>query len=126
MFTVLGDSELSDLAQAFGLGVVRTHRTIAAGTINSNFELVTDSGRYFLRVNEGKAEVDVAWESRLVAALADAGVITPPPLPARDGRPYAPLADPSLHSRPSVSKWVSVFPWRDGSHLAAEAITPAI
>jgi homoserine kinase type II len=118
MFTVLGDSELSDLAQAFGLGAVRTHRTIAAGTINSNFELTTDSGRYFLRVNEGKAEVDVAWESRLVAALAAAGVVTPPPLPAHDGRPYAPLRGPT-------TKWVSVFPWRAGSHLAPEDVTPA-
>jgi homoserine kinase type II len=129
-FTVLGASELSELAEAFGLGAVLSSRTIAAGTINSNFELTTSTGRYFLRVNEGKAEVDVAWESRLVTALADAGVITPPPLPARNGRPYAPLvatddAEPVL-SRPGVAKWVSVFPWRDGEHLAAEAITPAI
>jgi len=119
-FTVLGATELGELADAFSLGAVQSSRTIAAGTINSNFELVTDGGRYFLRVNEGKAEVDVAWESRLVAALAEAGVATPPPLPARDGRPYAPLRGDG------VTKWVSVFPWRDGSHLAADAITPAI
>ena len=44
---------------------------IAAGTINSNFALDTERGRYFVRVNEGKAEADVAWEARLVAALAE-------------------------------------------------------
>ncbi len=118
-FTVLGATELHELAEVFDLGVVQSSRTIAAGTINSNFELVTDRGRYFLRVNEGKAEVDVAWESRLVAALARANVVTPPPLPARDGNPYAPLSG-------AVTKWVSVFPWRGGSHVAADAVTPTI
>lgn len=117
-FTVLGDAELLELADAFGLGTLRAHRTIAAGTINSNFELTTDSGRYFLRVNEGKAEADVAWESRLVAALAAGGVVTPAPLPARDGRPYAPLRGPT-------TKWVSAFPWRGGVHLAPDDVTPS-
>ena len=119
-FTVLGPTELGELADAFDLGAVHQSRTIAAGTINSNFDLVTDRGHFFLRINEGKAEVDVAWESRLVAALAEQGVATPPPVLARDGRPYAPL-----HGG-GVTKWVSVFPWRDGSHLAADAITPSI
>ncbi len=119
-FTALDTTELGSLADAFDLGAVQSSRTIAAGTINSNFELVTDAGQYFLRVNEGKAEADVAWESRLVGALAAAGVVTPPPIAARDGRPYAPLRD---HG---TTKWVSVFPWREGTHLAAEAITQDI
>ena len=118
-FTRLTDEELAELAAAFGLGTLRECRPIAAGTINSNFEIATASGRYFMRVNEGKAQADVAWESRLVAALADDGVITPPPLPSRDGRPYAPLPGPT-------TKWVSVFPWRGGRHLAADEITPDV
>lgn len=117
-FTVLGATELGQLADAFGLGALRDYRAIAAGTINSNYELSTESGRYFLRVNEGKAEVDVAWESRLVTALAERGVVTPPPLVARDGRPYAPLPG-------APPKWVSVFSWHGGHHLAADAVTPA-
>src|SRR5439155_10566659 len=67
--------------------------------------------------NEGKAEADVAWEARLVTALAERKVVTPPPLPARDGRPYAALPG-------AMSKWVSVFAWRDGRHLAADEILP--
>jgi homoserine kinase type II len=118
-FTTLDASELAQLADSFGLGALESSRSIAAGTINSNFELVTERGRFFLRINEGKAEVDVAWESRLVGALADAGVVTPAPLPARDGRPYAALPG-------AARKWVSVFTWRDGHHLAADAITPAL
>lgn len=119
VFTQLGGAELGEVAAAFGLGAVREHHTIAAGTINSNFSVTTDRGRWFVRVNEGKAEVDVAWEARLVAALADGGVVTPPPVLARDGRPYAPLES-------ERGKWVSVFPWRAGHHLAAGEVTPEL
>ena len=118
MFTALGEPELVELAGAFGLGAVREHASIAAGTINSNFELVTDRGRYFVRVNEGKAEADVAWEARLVTALAAGGVVTPPPLVTLQGTPYAQLR--------ALRKWASVFPWRAGSHVGASDVTPAM
>ncbi len=107
---------MARVAASFELGAVRDYRAISAGTINSNFELVTEGGRFFIRVNEGKAEPDVAWEARLVGALAGGGVITPPPLVATDGRSYTQLGD-------APRKWVSAFPWRDGAHLAATAVT---
>jgi homoserine kinase type II len=118
LFTELGDGELADLVGAFGLGAVTAVRPIHAGTINSNFAVQTERGPWFVRVNEGKSEADVAWEARLVAALAAGGVVTPPPLVARDGRPYAPLR--------GTDKWVSVFPWRAGRHLGAGEITVEI
>jgi homoserine kinase type II len=115
LFTGLGDAELAELADAFELGALRSGRAIPAGTINSNFEVVTARGRWFLRVNEGKALADVAWEAELVAALAARGVAAPPPVIARDGQPFAALA--------GTDKWVSVFPWRTGRHLAAEEVS---
>jgi len=124
VFTVLGWSEVTAIAAELSLGTAVDYRAIPAGTINSNFALVTrdDGGterRTFVRVNEGKAEVDVAWEARLVGALAVGGVATPPPLVARDGRPYLRL--PGTHG--AVAKWVSAFPWRDGVHLAPHEVT---
>jgi len=119
VFTRLGDAEVVELVDGFDLGALEAFEPIAAGTINSNFDVVTSRGRWFVRINEGKAEVDVAWEARLVRALAAGGFPTPAPRLARDGRPYAPLA----HAR---HKWVSVFPWRDGEHVAAAEVTPAI
>ncbi|TMQ03443.1 MAG: homoserine kinase [Deltaproteobacteria bacterium] len=115
LFTRPGDGELADIARAFGLGAIRGAQPIAAGTINSNFAVATDRGRWFLRINEGKSEADVAWEAQLVAALADGGVATPPPVVAHDGRPYAQL--------PGTDKWVSVFPWRAGRHLGPTEVT---
>jgi homoserine kinase type II len=117
VFTRLADADLGDIVDAFELGTLISSRSIAAGTINSNFEIETARGRWFLRVNEGKSEVDVAWEARLVGELAAGGVVTPAPIAARDGRPYAPLAS-------ARGKWVSVFPWRGGTHLAARDVTP--
>ncbi len=115
-FTQLGVAELADLAATFSLGPISSHFTIAAGTINSNFSVTTDRARWFVRVNEGKAEDDVAWEARLVAALAAGGVTTPAPLVARDGRPYAPLG----------KKFVSVFPWKSGRHMAPIEVTSGL
>ncbi|HEU4732224.1 MAG TPA: homoserine kinase [Kofleriaceae bacterium] len=115
LFTQLGNGELANIAGAFGLGVVHRARPIPAGTINTNYALETERGSYFVRVNEGKSLADVAWEAQLVGALAAAGVATPPPVVALDGRPYALLG--------GTDKWVSVFPWRAGRHLAPGEIT---
>ncbi len=71
-----------------------------------------------MRINEGKAELDVAWEARLVSALAAGGVATPAPIVARDGRPYAAMPG-------AMGKWVSAFPWRAGVHLAPEQVSEA-
>jgi homoserine kinase type II len=116
-FTVLDAKELAALADVFQLGDVSRSRPIAAGTINSNFEVETSRGRFFLRVNEGKSEADVAWEAHLVATLAAAGVATPTPLTGRDRRAYTALPN-------DPNKWVSAFGWRGGSHLASDAVTP--
>jgi homoserine kinase type II len=116
-FTALDSNALGALATTFDLGTVRTWRAIAAGTINSNFAIETEAGRFFLRVNEGKAEADVAWESRLVATLAAAGVPTPPPQRTSTGQPYAALPGAT------PTKWVSAFPWRPGVHLAPAEVT---
>jgi len=116
VFTVLGEAEVVELAASFDLGVVQSFSPIAAGTINTNIAVETDRGRYFVRLNEGKAEADVAWEARLITELAAAGVTTPPPLVAKDGRPYAEC----------MRKWASAFPWRAGTHVSADHVTPAI
>jgi homoserine kinase type II len=118
LFTRLDAAELADIADAFELGALRGARPLDAGTINTNVAVDTERGAWFVRVNEGKSEADVAWEAQLIAALAAGGVQTPPPLAARDGRRYAPLR--------GTAKWVSVFPWRAGHHIAAADVTPAI
>jgi homoserine kinase type II len=125
-FTQLAAAEMQALARTFGLGDVLACRPIAAGTINSNFDLVTARGRFFLRINEGKSEGDVAWEATLVTLLAQRGVPTPPPLLAKGGYPYAavPKMEPAgLAPAGGIDKYASVFAWRDGHHLGERDVT---
>ncbi len=105
-FTSLDDAAIEGIASLFGLGPVIRWRTVAAGTINSNFAFEVAAGRFFLRVNEGKTEQDVAYEATLVEALADRGVSTPVPLESEQGHRYAAWND----------RLVTVFPWVDGAH----------
>jgi homoserine kinase type II len=118
LFTRLGDADVAEIVDAFDLGAAVGVEPIHAGTINSNFAVQTERGPWFVRINEGKAEADVAWEAQLVEALAEGGVVTPPPVRARDGRPYAQLR--------GTDKWVSAFPWRGGRHLGPDEITAPI
>jgi homoserine kinase type II len=112
MFTSLVDADIAAIADGFELGRPLRWRAIAAGTINSNFEVDTERGRFFVRVNEGKAVGDVAWEGDLVAELARRGVPAPVPLETGGAR--------FLRHRGLI---VSVFGWRAGVHRAAGEVS---
>jgi homoserine kinase type II len=114
-FTALTDADVAAIAAAFDVGPVRGWTAIPAGTINSNFAVDAAAGRFFLRVNEDKRPDDVEYEAALVAALAGAGVRTPVPRAARDGRRHAAHA----------GKLISLFPWVDGEHRCAAGVTAA-
>lgn len=114
-FTSLSAEDAAAVAQAFDLGEVHEVRPIPAGTINSNFALHTGAGRWFLRINEGKEEADVRYEAELVAALAAGGVPAPVPRNERSGQPYL------VHR----GRYLSLFPWLEGSHRQAGEVRPA-
>jgi len=113
-FTSLDDDDVSRIAAGFGLGPVAAWRPIAAGTINSNFEVDAGGARWFVRVNEGKAAADVAWEAALCAHLAAAGLPVPVPRPGPDGAGY-------LDHRGLL---VCAFAWIAGHHRAAAELGP--
>jgi homoserine kinase type II len=105
-FTRLTDKSIGQLADAFGIGSVSAWKEIEAGTINSNFAIHAEGGRYFLRINEGKSEEAVRYEAELVAALAERGVPTPVPVESASGQSLVAFE----------GKWVSLFPWVVGGH----------
>ncbi|HKA91404.1 MAG TPA: homoserine kinase [Haliangiales bacterium] len=104
-FTPVEALDLDATAAAFGLPAVRRAAPLWAGTINSNFRLDTDAGAFFLRVNEGKREDEVAYEAALVAHLAEDGVPTPRPVASGD-RPFARVG----------GRLLTLFPWVEGEH----------
>lgn len=102
------------LANEFALGVVNDWRSIEAGTINSNFGLDTEEGRFFLRVNEGKRVEEVCYEAGLLENLVAGGVVTPVPRRAVSGDPYTEYE----------GQFVSVFPWLDGEQVDSMSLQP--
>ena len=114
-FSQLSEQDVVGLAETFGLGALDSWSTIEAGTVNSNFALRCASGRYFLRINEGKDEAAVAYEASLVSGLAELGVPTPVPVLAGERR----YAD-------HRGQWASVFPWVEGGHVARADVSPVI
>ncbi len=113
LFTALEPEHLADICAAYQIGRPVWTQAIAAGTINSNFAIRTEDGaQYFLRVNEGKTLDDVAWEAQLVDWLARHDVPTPAPLRAGNGAGYLCWRD----------KLLSMFPWREGDHLAPSKV----
>ena len=89
LFTHVDAAGMAEIAARFQLGPVRAFEGVEAGTVNSNYRLHAAQGDFFVRVNEGKSEDDVAYEAELVRYLAGRGVATAAPQVAADGRPYA-------------------------------------
>ncbi len=118
-FTLLRDQDFTTICAAYQLGEVQSWRAVAAGTVNSNFALETDGGRYFVRINEGKSQAEVVWEAALLAALATAGVAIAPLCKTVDHRVTLPW------TTGGESKYISVFPWLPGTHLAAHEVDAA-
>jgi len=112
-FTVLAHDDLSKLVEVFGLGVLLNFRTVEAGTINSNYLVEASTGRFFLRVNEGKSESEVAVEVDVLCHLEAAGVATPLPVRCGSGQRYAAY----------LGKFISVFPWCEGTHSDSKSIS---
>jgi homoserine kinase type II len=111
--TQLAGAEVDRLAAEYHLGPVRSWHGLPAGSINSNFALVTPRGRFFLTLREGKTARDVEDEVRILSHLAGAGFPAPRPLPGAKG----PIGE--AHGRP-----VLVFPWVAGEELLPGAVEP--
>ena len=114
-FRSLSADDVDAILRAFGAPAYRAHRAIAVGTINTNLRVETADGPRFLRVNEGKAEEDVAREAAIVAHAAARGVPTPAPARAPGGLPYVRFSDAV----------VSLFPWLPGRTLARAEVAAA-
>jgi homoserine kinase type II len=118
-FTSVGFQEMADVCLQFDCGVLQTMESLVAGTINSNFALTTDQGRWFARVNEGKSLGDVQWEAALLAYISAQGPQCPVVNPTK-------TADGAIAIRLSSApqKWICLFPWQSGRHLDAVQVMP--
>ena len=113
--TPLDEGEARTLTEAYGLSFESIEPLPALGTVNSNFRLRASARTWFLRLNEGKREQDVAGEVALVERLRTHGMPTPEIVRALDGRAIVPAA-----GRPAT-----LFPWIEGREAHPDAKEPA-
>jgi homoserine kinase type II len=115
VFTSLDDADGARIARAYGLGELKALRGIPAGSVNSNYALECDAGRFFLRVYEEQDAEGAAAEARMLAHLEARGVRTPAPLATRGEE----TEEVRVAGKP-----VAVFPWREGTMRCQAGVTP--
>ncbi len=127
--TPLGRNEIAGLIAewpANAVGALVSFARLDAGTINSNYRVQTDRGRFFLRLNEGKSDPDVDYEVGLLKQLVDSGLSTPLPVVANTGSRWVAYRSTAASEEPTtVSKQAMLFPWVEGDHLAADDVDEA-
>lgn len=114
LYTVLGDEELAAAVRAFGLAAPDRVRPEPKGGVNTNYHLWAGGERFFLRVNEGKADADVRFEAEVLRFLEGARFSVPHLVPAADGGPFVAVA----------GRQAMLFAYAAGEEVAREAVTP--
>lgn len=89
--TTLSEEQLSQACALFGLSRLLSYRGIPQGSQNTLYRVETPEGRHVLRLSEGRADAEVAYELALVKFLADAGFPCPWPRVSTSGRLWEPV-----------------------------------
>jgi homoserine kinase type II len=77
IYTPFEGEALSEVARAFGLGAVHTAEGVPQGSINTNYRLGCERGRFFLRHTTVRSADELAFEASLVEFLAAAAFPAP-------------------------------------------------
>ncbi len=115
--TQLDPEEARQLLRNYGLKLYGV-RPLPLGTINSNYRVETDAGPLFLRINEGKTEHDVRFETDLIWHLGSRGLPTPQVFRTLRGEPFTLLPDRSA----GPAKPVMLMAWVPGHELSEDQI----
>jgi len=114
VYTVLDVDQIAAALRRFGLPPPAQVRPEPRGAVNTGYHLWSGGRRYFLRVNEGKAEADARFEAEVQQYLHAARFPVPELRPAADGRPWVEVA-----GKPAM-----LFAYAPGEELAPGALTP--
>jgi len=113
VYTVLSKKEIAEIAAEYGLPRVVGIRGVPEGSVNTHYVIETARGKYLLRIDEVKSELEVKREIDLLLFLRKHGFPCPTPLADRKGR----------HSREFDGRSLSMYRYIDGRCLDAGALT---
>jgi len=112
VYTELGKSILEELVDDYGFGRIATAAGISQGSVNSNYLLETSKGKFLLRIDEVKSEMEVKREIDLLVFLRRHSFPCPHPIQDRKGRYY----------RDFQNKCLSLYKYSDGRLLTPERL----
>lgn len=112
LYTPLSAEELGEVTARYGLPPPERHAPEPKGSVNTNYHLWAGGRRLFLRLNEGKTDEDVEFETGVLRFLEAAGYPSARLLLAIDG-----LAFVRARGRQAM-----LFAFCPGEELAREAV----
>jgi homoserine kinase type II len=92
IYTELTNEQWSTLAEAYGLGALHSVHGIPQGSINSNFRLEAQKGKFFLRHTLVRKSEDLRFEAGLLGHLAESHFPGPVIEPTVRGEPFVEIA----------------------------------
>jgi homoserine kinase type II len=113
IYTVLNKRDCARIAEEFSLGDLISYNGIRNGSVNTHYLLETKRGRFFLKIDEVKSELEVKQELELLLFLRKQGCPCPQPLRSKKGHYYH-----EFHG-----KYVSVSKYMEGVELPLEKFT---
>jgi homoserine kinase type II len=88
ILTVLTKREIGEIIADYGLPKVTGIREVREGSVNTHYLIETVKGRFILKIDEVKSEIEVKREQDLLAFLRKHGFPCPVPLADRNNRHY--------------------------------------
>lgn len=113
--TNLSKRDANMLAAEYGLPKVLNVRTVREGSVNSHYLLETGRGKFVVKIDEVKSEIEVKRELDLLLFLRKHGFPCPAPLADRRGR----------HCRDWSGDQLSVYRYIDGHAVDPEDLGAA-
>lgn len=113
VYTFVGKRGAAQIAEEFGLGDLISYTGIRDGSVNTHYMLETKRGRFFVKIEEVKSEVEVKQELELLLFLRKQGFPCPQLVKSKSGRYYQEIQN-KLYS---VSRYI------DGVEVPVESLT---
>ena len=114
-YTHLTKKDANALAADYGLPKVLSVRAVREGSVNTHYLVETVRGKFIVKIDEVKSEIEVKRELDLLLFLRKHGFPCPVPLADRRGR----------HCRDWSGKQLSVYRYIDGHGVAPDDLSAA-
>ncbi len=113
IYTHLNKRDCARIAEEFGLGSLVSYSGNRNGSVNTHYLLEAKRGRYFIKIDEVKKELEIKQEIDLLLFLRRHGFPCIQPIRSKKGRYYH-----ELHG-----KYLSVSRYMDGAEVPVDALT---